>query len=93
MPRAERDDALPESRWPERHVALPVGFRRHPVRAAGAHADVRMAQHQLGRLSRQKAKLAPLLGEAHVFLRGDNKQGNRPRDLVGSRWRVGSSNE
>jgi len=81
VPRAKRDDALPESRWPERHVALPVGFRRHPVRAAGAHAAVRLAQHQLGRLSRKKGELAHLLGETCLHLRGDNKQGNPPREF------------
>lgn len=80
VPRAKCDDALPEGRGPERHAALPMGFRRHPVRAAGTHVVIRLAQHQLGRLPRQKGEFAHLLGEARLLFRGDNKQGNPPED-------------
>lgn len=62
-----------------------MGFQRHPVRAARAHATLRLAQYQLERLSRQKGEFAHFHGDALLLLRGDNKQGNPLEDPF-SQW-------
>lgn len=73
VPGSQRHDALHESRWPERHVTLLVGFYRHTVRADGANVYVRLSQHRLEKLSREKREGAQLYGGAYLFLWGDNK--------------------
>ena len=63
-----------------------MGFHWHPICVAGRHATLRLSQHHLGRLSRQKGELGCLLGELScllslLFLWGDNKQGNELKTL------------